>query len=81
MPGLIILNELATPTDDPNFDFDFKSITENSFDIIREFTSLNTHSKTNPVSTEEVMCAMRKLNTKKASDMDGISAEHIIYAG
>ena len=71
---------LATPTDDPNFDFDFKSITENSFDIIREFTSLNTHSKTNPVSTEEVMCAMRKLNTKKASDMDGISAEHIIYA-
>ena len=74
---------LATLTDDPTFDSDFKSTTENSFDIIREFTSLNTNSKTIPVSTVEVLCAMsmiRKLKTKKASDINGGSAEHIIHA-
>ena len=47
------------------------------------FTSFNTNSKTIPVSTVEFMCAMsmiRKVNTKKASDMDRGSTEHIIHA-
>ena len=69
---------LATPQDDPSFDQDYYD------EILRDNTWLyyiiTGSNDGNPVTADEVMCALKALHKNKAADSDSLMAEHLINA-
>ena len=71
---------LATPNDNSGFETDFFNETEESFDIIKDYVNSMPNDSVQEITAHDVTRAIRKLNTKKASDMDGVGSEHLIHA-
>ena len=71
--------DLAKPLESPNFDNDYLSRVETDLELIREFIE-NFDELLDPISEEEVKVAINSLNSNKAADEFGISAEHLKYA-
>ena len=73
-------SKLSTPNDDPAFD-------DEHYTMVNEFVSKAATRKDtdrflkDPFTSDEVKCALKRLHTKKAPGVDGITTEHIIYAG
>jgi endonuclease/exonuclease/phosphatase family metal-dependent hydrolase len=71
---------LAIPQNHDGFDNDYKREVEADLKVIEDLINSNS---TEPlqVSVDQVQKAICSLNTNKAPDVDGISAEHIKHAG
>ena len=69
---------LATPDNNVNFDDDYKKEIDEGMSTIQNFLSSKL-AKSSPISQEEVARAVGKLKRKKADDIEGLCAEHIIY--
>jgi hypothetical protein len=70
---------LAEPQDRPAFNSEYKQQVEFDSLVIRELCS--THpSKIRPASIEEIKAAIMKLNSNKAADNSGVTAEHLKHA-
>ena len=72
--------ELATPKDAPNFNNQHLKESERRFKLINEI-SKSEEKKKIIVTIEEVEKAIQKLNSGKAADEYGITAEHVKFAG
>jgi oligoribonuclease NrnB/cAMP/cGMP phosphodiesterase (DHH superfamily) len=71
--------ELATPKDAPNFNNQPLKESERRFKLINEI-SKSEEKKKIIVTIEEVEKAIQKLNSGKAADEYGITAEHVKFA-
>jgi hypothetical protein len=72
--------ELATPKDAPNFNNQHLKDRERRFKLIKEI-SKSEEKKKIIVTIKEVKKAIQKLNSGKAADEYGITAEHVKFAG
>ena len=72
---------LGTPSDNPNFDSTHKDRITRTRECISDFISLSKpYESANPVSPDEVQKAINRLNTNKAADSRGLTAEHLKLA-
>ena len=72
--------ELATPKDAPNFNNQHLKESERRFKLINEI-SKSEEKKKIIVTIEEVKKSIQKLNSGKAADEYGITAEDVKFAG
>ena len=69
---------LATIKEDPEYDKEFKSLTDYDYDLIYELTSLN---EVPAVTHEEFTKAVKSMNKGKSSNIYGLTIENILYGG
>ena len=69
--------QLATPKDSPLYDSEYKRLVELEFNEIVDICQSNNDFI--PVTGEEVMKAIKSLNTGKSGDIFDIQAEHFIH--
>jgi hypothetical protein len=72
--------DLATPKDTADFDRAYSEEISCDLTVIQELISME-QDNPEPISVEEVQKAINSLNTKKAPDVDGITAEHLKNGG
>ena len=72
--------KLCTPKNDPNFDKEHYNMVNSEVSNLRDSSDVDNFLK-DPFTIEEVKCALKKLHKRKAPGVDGISTEHVIYAG
>ena len=69
---------LATVKEDPDYDKEFKSLTDYDYDLIYELTSLN---EVPAVTHEEFTKAVKSMNKGKSADIYGLTIENILNGG
>jgi seryl-tRNA synthetase len=68
--------DLATPKDTTDFDKAYKEEVICDLTVIQELVNME-RDNPEPITVVEVQKAINSLNTKKASDVDGITAGHL----
>jgi hypothetical protein len=71
--------QLGTPLQVPHFNDEYKKNVEYEVDTIQMVLS-RLDMKSEPFTTEETINAIKKLNNNKASDSEGVSAEHLKHS-
>ena len=72
--------DLAIPKNHPDFDQEYLDLTHHQLDIMQELCEHNPDSMPT-FNEEEIIVAIRSLNSGKSPDEMGLTAEHLKYSG